>query len=106
MGNVPLAIPVHELGIEELERAQMLARRYHAEFVDLKNFKIQHDLFKRVPVDMMFRYNFVPLEQVGSRLAIAVSRSVEADGLWTRSPACWEHVSRHASQRCLRSPSY
>jgi len=36
MGNIPLAIPVHELGTEELERAQMLARRYHAEFVDLR----------------------------------------------------------------------
>lgn len=57
----------------ETERAQMLARRYHAEFVDLKNFKIQHELFKTVPVDMMFRYNFVPLEQAGSRLAIAVA---------------------------------
>src|SRR5215467_2530232 len=73
MGNVPLAVPVHELGFDEAEHAQTLARRYHAEFVDLKNFKIQHELFKRVPVDMMFRYNFVPLEQVGSRLAIAVS---------------------------------
>ena len=50
-----------------------LARRYHAEFVDLKNFKIQHELFKSVPVDMMFRYNFVPLEQHDGRLAIAVS---------------------------------
>jgi len=59
--------------MDELERAQALARRYHADFVDLKNFKIQHELFKRVPVDMMFRYNFVPLEQCGSRLAIAVS---------------------------------
>ena len=57
----------------EQERAQMLARRYHAEFVDLKNFKIQHELFKTVPVDMMFRYNFVPLEQAGNRLAIAVA---------------------------------
>ncbi len=73
MANLPLAIPVPELGVDELERAQMLARRYHSEFVDLKNFKIQHDLFKRVPVDMMFRYSFVPLEQMGSRLAIAVS---------------------------------
>ena len=44
-----------------------------AEFVDLKNFKIQHELFKSVPVDMMFRYNFVPLEQTEGRLAIAVS---------------------------------
>ncbi|HEY8996904.1 MAG TPA: ATPase, T2SS/T4P/T4SS family, partial [Edaphobacter sp.] len=73
MANVPLAIPLAEAGANEFERAQALARRYHAEFVDLKNFKIQHDLFKRVPVDMMFRYSFVPLEQVGQRLAIAVS---------------------------------
>jgi type IV pilus assembly protein PilB len=61
------------MGMSEVERAQALARRYHAEFVDLKNFKISHDLFKSVPVDMMFRYNFVPLEQLEGRLAIAVS---------------------------------
>ncbi len=59
--------------LSEQERAQLLARRYHAEFVDLKNFKIQHDLFKTVPVDIMFRYNFVPLEQTGNKLAIAVA---------------------------------
>ena len=28
------------MGMDEVERAQALARRYHAEFVDLKNFKI------------------------------------------------------------------
>ncbi len=59
--------------LTEQERAQLLARRYHAEFVDLKHFKIQHELFKTVPVDMMFRYNFVPLEMSGSKLAIAVA---------------------------------
>ena len=71
----PVAVPLSlsEMGMDEVERAQSLARRYHADFVDLKNFKIQHDLFKSVPVDMMFRYNFVPLEQLEGRLAIAVS---------------------------------
>src|SRR5450432_4390579 len=71
----PVAVPlsVSEMGMSEVERAQALARRYHAEFVDLKNFKISHDLFKSVPVDMMFRYNFVPLEQMEGKLAIAVS---------------------------------
>ncbi len=59
--------------LSEQERAQLLARRYHAEFVDLKHFKIQHELFKSVPVDIMFRYNFVPLEQTGNKLAIAVA---------------------------------
>src|SRR5277367_6739751 len=71
----PVAVPLSlsEMGMDEVERAQSLARRYHADFVDLKNFKIQHELFKSVPVDMMFRYNFVPLEQLEGRLAIAVS---------------------------------
>ena len=71
----PVAVPLStsEMSMNEVERAQALARRYHAEFVDLKNFKISHDLFKSVPVDMMFRYNFVPLEQLEGRLAIAVA---------------------------------
>src|SRR5476651_832118 len=73
MATIPVATPYSNESLSEAERAQMLARRYHAEFVDLKNFKIQHELFKKVPVDMMFRYNFVPLEQTEGRLAIAVS---------------------------------
>src|SRR5947209_11516780 len=72
MAMAPLAVPL-EMSMSEIERAQALARRYRAEFVDLKNFKISHELFKSVPVDMMFRYNFVPLEQLEGRLAIAVS---------------------------------
>ena len=58
---VAIPIPVNDMRLDETERAKALARRYHSEFVDLKNFKIQHELFKSVPVDMMFRYNFVPL---------------------------------------------
>jgi type IV pilus assembly protein PilB len=73
MATIPVAVPYSNEALSETERAQMLARRYHAEFVDLKNFKIQHELFKSVPVDMMFRYNFVPLEQSEGRLAIAVA---------------------------------
>ena len=59
--------------LDETAQAQTLARRYRCEFVDLKHFRIQHELLKRVPVDMMFRYNFVPLEQQDDRLVIAVS---------------------------------
>jgi type II secretory ATPase GspE/PulE/Tfp pilus assembly ATPase PilB-like protein len=58
---------------DETTRAKMLAHRYRCDFVDLKNFRIQHELFRSVPVDMMFRYNFVPLEQMEDRLVIAVS---------------------------------
>jgi type IV pilus assembly protein PilB len=67
-----LAIPVPS-GSDERVQAEALARRYHADFVDLKNFKIQHDLLRTVPVELMFRYNFVPIEQQHDALVIAVS---------------------------------
>ncbi|HWC18152.1 MAG TPA: GspE/PulE family protein [Terriglobales bacterium] len=54
-------------------RARELAKRYRREFVDLKNYHIQHELFRTVPVDLMFRYNFVPLEERGDELTIAIS---------------------------------
>ena len=54
-------------------RARDLARRYRREFVDLKNYHIQHELFRTVPVDLMFRYNFVPLQEQGDELTIAIS---------------------------------
>ena len=58
----------------EIDRAQDIARRYRCEFVDLNGFQLQHDLFKKVPVDLMFRYNFVPLEETrDGKLAIAIA---------------------------------
>ncbi len=72
MAEATLAVPLLA-GQDERSQAEALARRYHAEFVDLKNFKIQHELLRTVPVELMFRYNFVPIEQQGDALVIAVS---------------------------------
>src|SRR5580693_585769 len=59
---------------DEIAHGQDLARRYRCEFVDLKNFHIQHDLFRKIKVDYMFRYNFVPLEEhADGRLVIAMA---------------------------------
>ena len=59
---------------EEFERAQDIARRYRCQFIDLRNFQLHHDLFKTIPVHLMFRYNFVPLEETeDGRLAIAIA---------------------------------
>ncbi len=67
-----IPLPIAPSG-DDRAQAEALARRYHAEFVDLKNFKIQHELLRTVPVELMFRYNFVPIEQRPEALVIAVS---------------------------------
>src|SRR5215467_485110 len=57
-----------------MERARDVARRYRCEFVDLHNFQLHHDLFTKIPVDLMFRYNFVPLNETqDGKLAIAIA---------------------------------
>jgi type IV pilus assembly protein PilB len=59
---------------DERAQAEDLARRYRCEFVDLKNFHIQHELFRKIKVDLMFRYNFVPLQETqDGRLVIAIA---------------------------------
>src|ERR1051326_302120 len=59
---------------DEEARARDLARRYRSEFIDLRNYHINHELFRSVPVDLMFRYNFVPLETTEEgRLVIAIA---------------------------------
>ena len=49
-----------------------MAQRYRCEFVDLKTTKIDHELFRTVPVDLMFRYHFVPLQAHNGTLEIAL----------------------------------
>src|SRR3984885_1315237 len=57
----------------EIEAARSVAMRYRCEYVDLRDAAIDHDLFRSVPVDLMFRYNFVPLKAVNGTLDIALA---------------------------------
>src|SRR5579859_6125531 len=57
----------------EAIQAQALAARYRCDFVDLREYTIEHDLFRSVPVDLMFRYNFVPLRNQNGTLDIALA---------------------------------
>jgi len=57
----------------EVENARRLAARYRTEFVDLREVRIDHDLFHSVPVDLMFRYNFVPIQAQNGTLDIALA---------------------------------
>ena len=58
---------------QEIAQARALAARYRCEFVDLREGHIDHDLFRSVPVDLMFRYNFVPLRAGDGNLEIALA---------------------------------
>src|ERR1700675_183589 len=62
-------------GDEERERehAVKLAKRYRCSFVDLREQRIDPELFRTIPADLMFRYNFVPLEVHNNLLSIAVA---------------------------------
>ena len=57
----------------EVEQAKAMAARYRSEFVDLREAAIDHDLFRSIPVDLMFRYNFVPMQAKNGTLDIALS---------------------------------
>jgi type IV pilus assembly protein PilB len=65
--------PPPEDRAEELADARRLAERYGLEFVDLEQFRIDHDLFRSIPADMMLRYGFVPYRRDGRSLVIVVS---------------------------------
>jgi type IV pilus assembly protein PilB len=70
--NKQLPFPL-ATGAAEIADAQAAAARYRCEFVDLRDGAIEHDLFRSIPVDLMFRYNFVPLKAQNGTLEIALS---------------------------------
>src|SRR5580693_3014100 len=59
--------------LEETDQAKAFAARYRCEFVDLREAQIDHDLFRSIPVDLMFRYNFVPMRAQNGTLDIALA---------------------------------
>ncbi len=62
------------LGLEaELERAKQLAQRYQFEFVDLRDFRADMELLRSIPLELMVRYEFLPLEAPDHQLVVAVA---------------------------------
>src|SRR3954471_21591171 len=57
----------------ELDQARRLAQRYRVEFVDMETFRIDQELFRSIPADLMLRYGFVPYRRDGRALSIVVS---------------------------------
>jgi len=53
-------------------KSREVAARHGLEYVDVRNFRIQNDLFRRVPFDLMLRYGFIPEAMRGGRMAVVM----------------------------------
>src|SRR5438093_5850507 len=77
MADTDLHVATTELNTEErraeLAQARRLAERYRLEFVDMDTLRIDQELFRSIPADLMLRYGFVPYRREGKNLVIVVS---------------------------------
>jgi type IV pilus assembly protein PilB len=53
--------------------ARQLAATYGLEYLEMSEFRIDNDLFRSVPFDLMLRYNFVPEKRLDGRMAIVMA---------------------------------
>jgi type IV pilus assembly protein PilB len=58
---------------EEERKARALAERYRLEFVDVMSFAPDPEILKAVPVELMFRYNFLPYKREKGRLVLVMA---------------------------------
>src|SRR5947199_1646519 len=58
---------------QERQDAEAFAARYGLEFVDMTHFRIDNDLFRRVPFDLMLRYGFIPEAQLDGRMTVVMA---------------------------------
>jgi type IV pilus assembly protein PilB len=66
--------PLDDGGTQSEETgARRLASRYRLEYVDVASFAPDPELLKSVPVDLMFRYNFLPYRRDGARLVLVMA---------------------------------
>ncbi len=64
---VALSVP------DEDAAARALAERYRIEFVDVGSFAPDPEILQSVPVELMFRYNFLPYRRDGGRLVLVMA---------------------------------
>jgi type II secretory ATPase GspE/PulE/Tfp pilus assembly ATPase PilB-like protein len=68
----PTGVSAEERSAED-QAARRLAERYRLDFLDMHEFRIDQELFRSIPADLMLRYGFVPYRREGKFLVIVVS---------------------------------
>src|SRR3954447_24557383 len=59
--------------LQERRAAESFAERYGLDFVDMTHFRIENDLFRRIPFELMLRYGFIPERQPAARLSVVMA---------------------------------
>ncbi|MDD1770534.1 MAG: GspE/PulE family protein [Methanomassiliicoccales archaeon] len=59
--------------VEDLERARALSQRLAVDFDDLSEYRIDPELFRQIPVEVMLRYQFVPLYRQGDSVLVVMA---------------------------------
>jgi type II secretory ATPase GspE/PulE/Tfp pilus assembly ATPase PilB-like protein len=70
--RVPVPVPATSAAEEE-KNARALAERYGLEFVDVTSYAPDPDILQSVPVELMFRYNFLPYRRHQGRLVLVMA---------------------------------
>jgi len=68
-------------GAADLRRTHEIADRHGLDYVDMAEFKIDNDLFRSIPFELMLRYDFVPQEQLAGRLAVVMANPTDVTKL-------------------------
>ncbi len=73
----------------ERHEALALADRFGLDFVDMDQFRIDNDLFRSIPFDLMLRYEFVPEHQLDGRLSVVRWTSPSSTSSSSHSASRW-----------------
>ncbi|HUP24914.1 MAG TPA: GspE/PulE family protein [Thermoanaerobaculia bacterium] len=66
---------------EQQRQARRLAERFGLEYVDLAHYRINNDLFRTIPFELMLRYGFIPDQQLDGRMVIIVADPADVEKL-------------------------
>src|SRR4030066_1657187 len=67
--------------INETHLGPALAEQSNKEFLDLSQFEPDDALISSVPLDLMYRYQFIPYKKINGQLLIAVSDPTNGGGI-------------------------
>ncbi|MFI5305554.1 MAG: GspE/PulE family protein, partial [Nitrospiria bacterium] len=67
--------------VSEEQMATLFSELFNLSYIALKDFRIDHHFFQTIPVELMYRYPFIPLEEKNGVLTIVISNPIHASAL-------------------------